>query len=134
MTSVLRDIDRGLKRFVARARGLEGVKVTIGVHPDAAARQHPSGATVGEVASYVEMGTEARSPAGFLRSTIDERRGDIVRALADAGGEVLDGADPAQAFGAVAGSLADVVRSRVPVDTGAVRDAVEGRVAVTRAS
>lgn len=134
MTSRLSDVDRGLRAFVARARGLQGVRVTVGVHADDAARQHPSGQTVGEVAAYAEMGSDLQAPSGFLRSTIDDQRGALARSLADAGAEVLGGADPAAAFGITATALAAEVRARVPVDTGTVRDAVVGRVAVLRAS
>lgn len=125
---MIRDVDNGLRRLIARARGLSDVRLTIGVHEDTGAKRHPSGGDVVGVASVLELGTDRRAPLGWLRTTIDERRGSLARALADAGAKVLRGDPPADAFGPVAADLAKTMRARIPVDTGTVRDAVEARV------
>lgn len=125
----VRDHDNGARELAARLHDLgRGVKLTVGVHADAAAAKHPSGPTVGEVAFFVELGTEDTAPSGFLRNTIDQQRATLARELADAGRDVIEGATIGEAFGPVVRDLAADVRSQVPVDTGSVRDSVEGRV------
>jgi hypothetical protein len=128
MTSALRDVDLGLKRFLARARGMQGVKATVGIHAEESRAQHPSKQTVGEIAYYTEFGFDTTRPVSFLRATIDEQRPALVRKLAAAGAAVLDGAKPVEAFGAVAAELAEQVRARVPVDTDTLRESVQARV------
>lgn len=125
---MIRDVDNGLRRLIARARGLQDVRLTVGVHEDTGAQRHPSGGDVVGAASVIELGTDQRAPVGWLRTTIDERRGTLARDLADAGARVLRGEAPADAFGPVVTGLAKTMRSRIPVDTGTVRDAVEARV------
>lgn len=128
MSAALQDRDLGLKRFVARARGMDGVRVSVGVHAEQSAAKHPSKQTVGEVAYYTEFGFDTTAPKSFLRATVDEQRQALVRKLADAGARVLDGVKPVDAFGPVAAELAEQVRARVPVDTGTLRDDVQARV------
>jgi hypothetical protein len=132
MTTVIRDVDLGLDRFMAQLRELDGAQLTVGVHADTGAERHPSGDTVAAVASALELGTEERPPLGWLRTTIDERGSTIGRSLADAGTRVLQGEEPAQALAPLATELALVARARVPVDTGTVRGAIEARVGGTR--
>jgi hypothetical protein len=104
------------------------VHLSVGVHRDTGAAGHASGGTVAEVAGFVELGTDDHAPVGFLRSTIDENRGSLARELADAGGVYLRGESLGSAFGPFLRRLVERIRGRVPVDTGTVRDAVQGRV------
>lgn len=126
--SSVRDVDNGFRRLVAIARRMPSITITVGVHEDAGAKAHPSGNNVAAVATILELGTDKRAPLGWLRNTIDERRTTLARALADAGGRALRGEAPVVAFAAPARELATIMRSRIPVDTATVRDAVEARV------
>ncbi len=127
--------DNGLAAFDARLRDLtDGVKISVGIHPDDGAKNHPSGGKVGEVAVLLELGSDTKAPVGFLRTAIDGQRDTLARTLADAGQRVLEGETIGEAFAPAANELAADVRKRVPVDSGTVRDAVESRVNGTRAA
>lgn len=131
MASGVRDKDRGAAALVKRLRDLDregSIKLTVGVHPDAAEKPHPSGRTVGLVAQFVELGTEAKAPVGFLRATIDEERNRLGEQLAAGGARILRGATLEEGFGPVVRELAEKVRARVPVKTGTLARAIEGRV------
>jgi hypothetical protein len=127
----VRDRDNGAKAFRERLAELAErgpIKLTVGVHADTGAAKHPSGGTVGEVASILEMGTDTKAPKGFLRNTIDSQRGAIAEGLAAAGRAVLEGAEIEPAFTPFVKGLVTDIQSRVPVDTATVREAVEGRI------
>lgn len=129
--SGVRDTDRGASALLKRLRDLDrkgAIKLSVGVHPDVGARPHPSGGTIGEVASYVELGTNHLAPAGMLRSTIDQQRVTLADRLVEAGANVLRGATIGEAFGPMVRTLVRDVKARTPVDTATVRDSIEGRI------
>ena len=131
MTSGVRDSNHGMSALLKRLGDLDragAVRLTVGVHAEEGARPHPHGGTVATVATFVEMGTESTAPAGMIRSTIDQRRGQLAEQLATAGQAVLEGATVGEGFGPVVEQLTREVKARTPVDTGTVRDAIQGRI------
>jgi hypothetical protein len=127
MTSRVVNRDNGLRELAVRAQ--ESIKLTVGIHEEQGDQPHPNGSTVAMVGAVLELGTDKRAPVGWLRSTIEERREALGQRLAQAGfGVVMRGETVQQAFGPVVKELADIARAKVPVDTGTVRDSIQGRV------
>lgn len=139
MASAVRDSDRGAR---ALERALDELvadsKLTVGIHADTGAAEHrgPSRSTVVQVAAAQEFGDARRAPKSFLRATIDEKRSEIERMLANAAGRVLRGEDKKATLGAVASRVAELVRGRLRalglVASGHLVESIEGRVAGTR--
>lgn len=140
--SVVRDSDRGVSKLVALLTELErGVKVTVGVHADTGAAPHrgASGATVGEVATFAEFGTDVEAPHSFLRSVIDGERPRLEQGLARAGALAIRSAQSGSPRDVVAKSVrrvsslaAALVRRRVRAlglrDTGHLEQSIEARL------
>lgn len=142
--SRVRDSDRGMSSLVGVLAELErGVKVTVGVHADTGAAPHrgASGATVGEVATFAEFGTDVEAPRSFLRSVIDGERSRLEQGLARAGAVAIRSAQSGSPRDVVVKSVqrvsalaAALVRRRVRAldlrDTGHLEQSIESRVAV----
>lgn len=144
MTSTVVDRDRGMNRLLSALVALERPsRVTIGVHADVGAEAHrgPSNATVAEVATITEFGRNpGTGSTSWLRTTIDEQRPRIEKALADAASRALrvaiDGAAGAgeidRALGRVGAQIAREVQARVRrlglVNSGQLLGAIEARV------
>lgn len=132
MASGVKDTDRGAKLLTRRLRELDregSIKLTIGVHDDVGRQQHPSGQPIGKIANVVEHGARGKSPVSFLRSSFDERRARFGEELAAAGRRVLfEGATLEQAYTPPLASFVRAVKSRVPVDSGTTRGAIEARI------
>lgn len=133
----VRDTDKGMARFLQVVGDLEGRRViTIGVHEDVGAQQHPgaSDATIVEVATFIEFGTQHQAPLAPVRSTIDEN--DCVALLTTAAGRALRSAMYGsaesghldRAFARVGDRLARAMRRKIPKETGATRDAIATKV------
>lgn len=78
MAAGVRDIDKGYKRRMKAARKLarnNGSYVDVGIHSDAG--EHPSGASVIEIAGYHEFGTDTIPQRSFVRDTVDQKKDDI---------------------------------------------------------
>lgn len=133
----IRDIDRGNGRFMRVLMDLERPrKVTVGVHEDVGAEDHPgpSHANVVEVAQFVEFGTIDEAPHSFVRATMDGVDGGALlrtageRAMRSALYGSSDAGHADRAFARVGERLARAMRRLVPVDTGATRDAIAVKV------
>lgn len=134
----VRDRDNGYRKLTAALEDLaKGVKVTVGVHADRGAEDHrgPSDASVIDVAVIQEFAGRS-----YLRSTIDESRGAIQKALSAAGQRAIKsamhgrggGGEVQRAFGRVATRFARKVQARIRrmklIATGQLLDSIEGRV------
>lgn len=142
MASKVRDTDRGGLRSRKIAEAVadleQGVGVTVGIHDDVAAQEHrgPSKATVGQVAEIHEY----RAGESWLRSSIDESRTQIEKALATAARRAIKsaiygkgtGGEVPRHFGRVALRFAKKAATRIRklklIDTGHLFESVEGRV------
>lgn len=138
MSARVVDVDRSAKLRAALADLEQGVSVTVGIHEDVAEQQHrgPSDATVGEVAAVLEY----RTGSSWLRSTVDESRAQIEKALATAAKRAVksaifgtgSGGEVPRHFGRVALRFAKKAASRIRklglIDTGHVLESIEGRV------
>lgn len=126
------DRDRGARALTRRLEKLaRAPRVTVGVHADTGEQQHdgPSEATVLEVATFNEFGTAKQQPRSFVRASVDEKERDIERGLAKAAEHAARrGVDIDDVLREVGESVADRMRSRVPAETGSLRDAIEVRV------
>ncbi|GAB5547806.1 MAG: hypothetical protein SangKO_075660 [Sandaracinaceae bacterium] len=127
------DRDRGARALTRRLEKLaRAPRVTVGVHADTGEQQHdgPSEATVREVATFNEFGTAKQQPRSFVRASVDEKERDIERGLAKAAEHAARrGVDiDDDVLREVGESVADRMRSRVPAETGSLRDAIEVRV------
>ena len=132
------DRDRGAAKLTAALADLaRGVKITVGVHEDVGAHDHPgrSTADVIDVAVIQEFGGNS-----YLRSTFDEQRGALEKAMSTASQRALksahhgrgSGGEVARAFGRVAQRFAKKVQAKIRrmkiVDTGRLEQSIEGRV------
>ncbi len=83
--------DLGFATIMKELSALDGVHVTVGVHGDAGERE--DGTTMALVASVHEFGAPLAGipQRSFIRSTIDERRGQIADVTQKALGKVPDG-------------------------------------------
>lgn len=73
MASNVKDIDRGLKRFVREVQNARGATVEIGIHEN----KFNDGLSIAEYAAYNEYGTENIPERSFMRSTFDEKLASI---------------------------------------------------------
>jgi hypothetical protein len=139
MSYRIRDVDRGSAKLRAALADLEeGVPVTVGIHEDRASEPHrgPSDATVGDVAAVHEF----RSGESWLRSTVDESRTQIEKALATAAKRAIksaiygsgSGDEVPRHFGRVALRFAKKAARKIAklrlIDTRHLIESVEGRV------
>jgi hypothetical protein len=142
-----RDIDRGMDRFLRALDDLETPRVmTVGVHEDIGLQDHPgeSDANVVEVAQFLEFGTIHEAPKSFVRSTMDEIDGAALmrtaaeRALRSAMYGSSESGHADRAFARVGERLARAMRRKIPIETGATREAIavkiNGRTLPTEAS
>jgi hypothetical protein len=123
----VRDTDRGARALTQRVATLSrGPRVRVGITEDAGAEPHPSGGgTVAEVAAFVEFGTTSSPAQSFVRAPVDENEPRIERALAQGAERVARGTDTVHgALATVGAELAEKMRGRVPVESGATRDAI----------
>lgn len=138
------DRDRGMARLEAALRDLANPpRVTVGVHEDTGAQEHrgPTRATVATVAGVTEFGSSPTAgPKSFLRSTIDQKRPELEKALSQAAQRALksamygssDTGHVERALGRVAARAQRLVRATVRRiglrDTGHLEESIEGRV------
>ena len=132
----VRDIDHGASALTRRLEKLSrsGVRVTVGIHEDTGAEQHPSGDSIAAVAAALEFGTSEQRPEAFVRGAVDEQRGALGAELARAGADVLEGTPVSAAFGVVGAQIATSMQSRVSTATGTTRASIEARVDGERVS
>lgn len=133
----VRDRDHGSERFLRTLEDLGQLRtVTVGIHEDVGAQEHPgrSDATIAEVATYQEFGTIHDVPKAFVRGAVDGA--DVEQWMAQAGERALrsarfgtsDSGHAERAFARVGDRLARMMKRRVPVESGALRDAIEVRL------
>jgi hypothetical protein len=123
----VRDRDHGVGALVSKLEAMRSTRLTVGVHADVGAELHPgSSATIAEVAAIQELGDEHQAPRAFVRGAVDAR--DLGPALRGAAERALAGGAIEVELGRVGAELADEMKRRAPVETGAVRDAIEARV------
>jgi hypothetical protein len=81
MTAQVIDIDRGMRRFVARLSATRGLNVTVGIHPEEGA-QAAGTATLATVANVHEFGAPSQGipQRSWLRATVDQERARIISA------------------------------------------------------
>jgi hypothetical protein len=127
MTLRVTDLDRGFEALMQRLERLaHGVRVTCGVHEDEGAEKHDEDTSVAEVATFVEFGTDRTAPRSFVRAPLDEHRSDIEGRIVDAAAKADRELEPE--FAAVGEYVAELMRDRVPVESGALREAITARV------
>lgn len=125
------DRDRGARALEAKLRRLARSRITVGIHEDQASQiHHAGGPTVGEVALDVEFGTEDAPARSFIRAPIDEHAAEIRATILDVGAELIEHPESDADFAVVGEYVAELMRERVPVDTGRLHDAIEARTEV----
>ena len=129
MTSRVQKRDRGAARRLAAIRDVDA-KITIGVHEDDGARPHTGsgGATISQVATYVELGTEDTPIVPFVRGTVDASSAYLGALVREAGIAILRGAPSRLTYAQAFEPVAEEMRRRVPVLSGELRDAIRARV------
>lgn len=85
-------IDLGFKKIVATIQSVATSYVTVGVQGDQAGQTDgKSGATLAEIATANEFGTDRIPARSFIRSTMDESRADIANVQQRAFAAVVTG-------------------------------------------
>lgn len=84
--------ERGKPPSLPRGR----VEITVGVHSDDANHTHGSGegTTIGDIATWMEFGTQTVPQRSFIRGWFDERQDFIASTLRTQFQQVLDGKRP----------------------------------------
>lgn len=128
------------------------VTITVGVHSDDAHHTHGSGegTTIGDIAAWMEFGTQTVPQRSFIRGWFDERQEFIASTLRTQFQQVLDGKRPIEqaaerAALALEGDVKQRILENIPpplspvtikrkgsslalVDTGALRNAIRAVV------
>jgi hypothetical protein len=143
------DRDNGLKALLQRVKASK-LQITVGVHAEEGAGTYEGGATVADVASYNEFGTERIPARPFLSGWFDANQSAIEKQLQKAGERITKGQDPEQALDLVAqwaaGQVQKGISAGVPPpnaastvarkgsskpligETGQLRSSIRGRV------
>lgn len=112
MAAKIADIDKGWRKLLKKAGLKKGL--TVGIHAEEGGAAHGEGATVAEVASYQEFGTETIPERSFIRAWADENQeknlqmGEKIFALA-----VARGLDPIQAVNQIGQKLVSSIQARI---------------------
>lgn len=145
---MIKDTDKGFKALLARIKASK-LKITVGVHAEEGSATYEGGATVAQVASYQEFGTDRIPARPFLSGWVDTNKQLIQSTIAKAGEKIVEGTDPRKALDAAAQFFAGQVqkgisagippalkdstiqrkKSSVPlIDTGQLRSSIRGHV------
>lgn len=110
----VRDIDHGWKELDRRVRAFGRGHVLVGVlGPKADAPHRGSGLTVADVASFNEFGLGVPERS-FIRATMDENEGKLMRLTAETGrGVVLGTLAPEQSLGLVGEFAVGLIQERI---------------------
>lgn len=108
----MKDTDKGLKSLLARC-GKGKIRLTVGVHAEEGAGTYPGGATVADVATWNEFGTERIPARPFLSGWVDGNQGLIAATLRKAGEKIVKGAEPLAALDAAAQFFAGRVQAGI---------------------
>jgi len=146
--SDVKDTDKGLKALLQRCKESKAA-ITVGVHAEEGAAQYEGGATVADVATYNEFGTERIPARPFLSGWFDANREQISAQLKKAGERIVKGVAVTLALDVVAqwaaGGVQKGIAQGVPppnapstakrkgsatalVNTGQLRSSIRGKV------
>lgn len=112
MPTAYSDKDTGLKALLARCKASK-LAITVGVHEAEGASAYEGGATVADVATWNEYGTERIPARPFLSGWFDANQADIQAKLKSAGEKIFKGADPRAALDLTAQYFAGQVQKRI---------------------
>lgn len=150
----VKDSGGGLLAELAGRVSGQAFDITVGVHSDDADHTHGTGEgnTIGDIATWMEFGTQTVPQRSFIRGWFDERQPEIQATLKQELRQAVQGKRPlAQALERAAlrleGSVKDRIRQHIPpplspatvkrkgsstplIDTGALRNAIRARVGV----
>lgn len=114
MSATVTENTEGLDLLRKRLAELKGLRLTLGFQGSKGATLYENGANVATVAFWQEFGTIDIPARSFLRSTMIEKRGDIVRAFAVELRPVFErGRDPVKALAAVGAKVAAMVKRKI---------------------
>lgn len=72
MTAQVRDRDHGYKALMKRLKASQPTRGTVGIHEAEGAAEEEGGATVLDIANFMEFGTEHIPPRSFIGDYADE--------------------------------------------------------------
>jgi hypothetical protein len=142
------DKDNGLKALLKRCDASKSV-ITVGVHAEEGAGVYEGGATVAQVASYNEFGTDRIPARPFLSGWFDANKPQIEANLKKAGEKIVQGTEVRAALDIVAqwaaGGVQKGIAQGVPppnaastirqkgsgtalINTGQLRSSIRGKV------
>jgi hypothetical protein len=74
MAVKIKDVDKGWRSLLKRVDAMGTTGLSVGVHEEEGGAEYSDGATVAEVATYNEFGTERIPERSFLRTWYDENK------------------------------------------------------------
>lgn len=117
MAEAVEDIDRGWNKIKANAKKAAGnpMVVDVGIIGNKAAEAHGKGEfTNVDVGTFHEFGTKTIPERSFIRSTIDERRPDILKLFERIAKGILDGKiKPEKDFGLVGLKVVSWIKAKI---------------------
>jgi len=107
--------DKGAEKVLKALKDFNSFELTIGYQgPSGAATYEDSGITVAQNAAFQEFGTREDPQRSFLRSTMKERRKDIIEVWATESGRALEGKQTAlRALSRIGEAIVDMIREKL---------------------
>ena len=139
-------------RFVKKQLPRDPVEITVGVHASEGNMTHSAGTSVGDIATWMEFGTQTVPQRSFIRGWADERAAWIAETLRTQFTQVIAGKRPIEQAAerialAFEGDVKQRILRNIPpplkpatiarkgsslalVDTGALRNSIRAKVKV----